>query len=296
MLWKKFAQIYLDQSSNFLLTKDVSRVSENKIKFQQFFIDWLTKYSSETILLYLGGSYLRGITSRFKLSDGILTQDYLLKCDHEEADDRIMFLVNHAVKVDKFSKVVIASSDTDVFMCAPYHFCHWIYSGLDELWVISKKCYSVNVRLVHTIVNNMDNSIDVLPAVHALTGYNTTSKAGTKSAACQWMMKCGYELLHSFGKPETSDQMILFAERFLVKCISKSSERSNFDDIRFETYHKRSFQRDLEKLPSTSSSIHIHVKQAFLQCYLWLYAPFVESIEINSGDYGYELTKDDVSS
>ena len=37
----------------------------------------------------------------------------------------------------------------------------------------------------YTIVNNMDNSIDVLPAVHALTGYNTTSKAGTKSAACQ---------------------------------------------------------------------------------------------------------------
>ena len=116
----------MDQSNNFLLTKKVSRVSENKIKFQQFLIDWLNKYSSETILLYLylGGSHLRGITSRFKLSDGILTQDYLLKCDHEEADDRIMFLVNHAVKVDKFSKVVIASSDTDVFMCAPYHFCH----------------------------------------------------------------------------------------------------------------------------------------------------------------------------
>ena len=37
-----------------------------------------------------------------------------------------------------------------------------------------------------------------------------------------------------------------------------------------------------------------HIKQAFLQCYTWLHAPFVESIEINSEDYRYELTEDDI--
>ena len=76
------------------------------MKFQQFFTDWLTKNYSESIPLYLGGSHLREITSCFKFSDGILTQDHLLKCDHEEADDQIMFHVNHAVKVDKFSAIL----------------------------------------------------------------------------------------------------------------------------------------------------------------------------------------------
>ena len=42
-----------------------------------------------------------------------------------------MFHVNHAVKVDKFSKFVIASSDTDVFVFALYYFSHWMYYGLE---------------------------------------------------------------------------------------------------------------------------------------------------------------------
>ena len=47
-------------------------------------------------------------------------EEHLLKCDHEEAImvEVIMFHVNHAAKVDKFSKAAIASSNTDVFVCA----------------------------------------------------------------------------------------------------------------------------------------------------------------------------------
>ena len=33
----------------------------------------------------------------------------LLKCAHEEADDRIMYHVNHAVSVENFQHVVVAS-------------------------------------------------------------------------------------------------------------------------------------------------------------------------------------------
>ena len=40
-------------------TKKIWAVSENKMKFQQLFIDWLTKNYSESIPLYLGGSHLR---------------------------------------------------------------------------------------------------------------------------------------------------------------------------------------------------------------------------------------------
>ena len=122
-----------------------------------------------------------------------------------------------------------------------------MYSGLDELWIISGKEDSIKVALVHTIVNNIDNSvIDVLPAVHALKGYDTTSKAGIKSTAFQAAMKCGYELLCLFGKSEVSDKMISLKEKFLVGCISKSSKRNNFVDTGFEMYHQKSFQLDLE--------------------------------------------------
>ena len=60
-------------------TKIFSPVGENKMKFQQFFIDWLTKNYSGSISLYPGGSHHGEIISCFRLSDGILTQDHFLK-------------------------------------------------------------------------------------------------------------------------------------------------------------------------------------------------------------------------
>ena len=86
----------------------------------------------------------------------------------------------------------------------------------------------------------MDNSIvDILSAIHELTGCDTTSKAGIKSAAFQAALKFGCELLYSFGKSEISNQIILLAETFLVECIPKGAERNKFDDICFETYHQK---------------------------------------------------------
>ena len=54
-------------------TKHFWAVSENKMKFQQFFIDWLTKNYYRGISLYLGGLHHREIKeiSCFKLSNGI---------------------------------------------------------------------------------------------------------------------------------------------------------------------------------------------------------------------------------
>ena len=138
----------------------------------------------------------------------------------------------------------------------------------------------------------MDKSVvDILPARNVLTGSDSTSKIGTKSAAFQAVIKCGYELLHLFGKSEIFNEMILLEEKGLVECISKCSARNNGHHVRFETYRQKLFELDLEQLPPTMSSIHIHIKRAFLQCYLWLHALFVEFIEINPANYGYELTE-----
>ena len=77
----------------------------NKMKFQQFFIDWLTKNYSRSIPLCLGESYNEDITRCFKLSDGTLRQHHLFKCYHKEDNDRIMIHVNRAVKVDKLDNI-----------------------------------------------------------------------------------------------------------------------------------------------------------------------------------------------
>ena len=71
--------------------------------------------------MYHCGSRLGETNSCFKLSGRILKQDSLVKCVQEEADDRIMFHVNNAVKVDKFSKVhihiLVCALSTSITRC-----------------------------------------------------------------------------------------------------------------------------------------------------------------------------------
>ena len=40
----------------------------------------------------------------------------LLRCVNEEADDRLLFRANHALKINNYRKLIIASSDTDVLV------------------------------------------------------------------------------------------------------------------------------------------------------------------------------------
>ena len=44
-----------------------------------------------------------------KISNGIREDVRLLKCDDEEADDRIMYHISHAVTVQNCEKIVVAS-------------------------------------------------------------------------------------------------------------------------------------------------------------------------------------------
>ena len=44
------------------------------------------------------------------------------------------------------------------------------------------------------------------------------------------------------------------AEKFLVQCIT-SDDTDNFDDLRFNVYHKEHLQFDNERFPLTSASI-----------------------------------------
>ena len=97
--------------------------SHNKVSFQQFFIKWVLETQTDITNLYLGGAHESDEMSCIHLKCGSTEQEPLLKCNLEEADDRMFFHVSHGVKVDKIRSVVIASPDTDVFVCSLYD-CH----------------------------------------------------------------------------------------------------------------------------------------------------------------------------
>ena len=217
----------------------------------------------------------------------------LLKCSHEEADDRILFHINHGVVIQNFESVIVASEDTDVFVGLLHHFPLWAQHDLSELWMVCGKGDNSRAVPIHEIVEVMDASvIEVLPTVHAPSGCDTTSKIGTKKAALRAAFDQGWELLKTFGNSPISDEMIMKAEKFLILCLSNNNEE-DFDQLRFNSFHKQAFKMDLEKLPCMTSSIKLHIRRSYLQSNRWIHAPFIESIDLDPLDFGYIISDGD---
>ena len=78
-----------------------------------------------------------------------------------------------------------------------------------------------------------------LPALHALTGCDSTSKIATKLTALK--TACGEKgnLLKLFLSEPFSEFSINNAEVFLVTCLKEKSTEINFDELRYEIYHKK---------------------------------------------------------
>ena len=106
--------------------------------------------------IFLGGSHKEDETRCFSLCNRTVKAEPLLKRTHEEADDRVLFHVNHAVNVGRFGSVVVASSDTDIFVSAAHHFNKLMYNDLQELWLISGRSESRSVVPINDLVDAMD--------------------------------------------------------------------------------------------------------------------------------------------
>ena len=72
----------------------------DKVRLQQFFIKWIIENYKWKEPVYLGGSHPDKITGCVKLLAEVTSWERLLQYDHEKADDRMMFHLNHAIKVD----------------------------------------------------------------------------------------------------------------------------------------------------------------------------------------------------
>lgn len=70
------------------------------------------------------------------IASGNVSQCRLLRCYHEEANDRIIFHISHAVCASNFSRLIIAEVDFDIFISALYHYHIWILDDLEELLML----------------------------------------------------------------------------------------------------------------------------------------------------------------
>ena len=143
--------------------------------------------------IFFGGVY--GGECR-ELLAGTETQITELPGNQEEADDRIVFHVNDGVVKHGVQSVLVDSPDTDVFVNLIFH--------LNKTWQLQKLYMKLGNRKtkksvpVHLLVDQLDNGlVSCLPAIHALSGCDSTSKVGPKVSGLKTSMDLS--LLEGFG-------------------------------------------------------------------------------------------------
>ena len=135
----------------------------------------------------------------------------------------------------------------------------WIKTDLDRFyqWLLHL------LRVFYELADTLDPSVvSILPAAHALTGCDTTSKISTKNNLIKHVMNGKHNsYIESFGKKELDNDMIAAAEFFLVRLFSDVEDVKTFNELRYSVYHKNSANLDLEKLPCTSIAIELHIRR-----------------------------------
>ena len=130
--------------------------------------------------LYLGGSLSGDIFGCKKVEMGNISDAPNLRCEHEEADDRLMLHIDDAVRAG-YEKITIASPDTDIFVTALYHYTKWMYVNLQELWMFCGKGETTRAVPLHAIATKLESTVvDVLSALHALLDVTPPAKFAVK--------------------------------------------------------------------------------------------------------------------
>ncbi|KAL4720666.1 hypothetical protein ACJJTC_019395 [Scirpophaga incertulas] len=272
--------------------KDFFMSTENKLQLVKFLCKHAPTYAevNDDKELYICGGFddptkcfkLQGATSAFsEVTD--------LKSNHLEADCRIFCHIFQAVKQNMQTEIIILSPDTDIFVLGIY-FWHKIEKlGCRGLWFEGsrKKNRFLGCHLAAKSLG--ENVCNVLPALHALTGCDTTSRVGTKkqmlSAA---KLDFVQEALLTLGDGLLTTQQFKALEKVCTYLISK--HQTTADEVRHKLICQNiGFALNLSRVICTSDALYLHCLRASAQVYLWKYThePMFEPIDFLQ--FGYEL-------
>ena len=107
-----------------------------------------------------------------------------------------------------------------------------------------------------------------MPRLHGVTGYDVTSKIGTKTSA---FLAKPEEYLATFGKESyLNEAEIKRAEGFLVHFLKNNGNSKDFMGLRAEIYN---FSKDSSYLNlPTSCALLPHIKRAFFNTYCFTHS------------------------
>jgi len=245
----------------------------NKAGLAAFISDYVCTNGSELLpagkSVILAGGFKEGELVREVNEDGV-SDIHDLKCTHEEADTRLLL---HAVNLSTHhSRIILRCDDTDVLVVLLYYwsrgmlssevFMHCGHSGKD----ISRERYIP----VHEIARTLGQDVcNVLPAVHALSGCDSTSsmyRMGKKTAYSVLMENA--EALQGLGNLQDEESFTSSAMDFaLLMNGKKAKKQASLNDLRYHL--ATTTDKPASQLPPTEDAYKQHSLRARYQTMIW---------------------------
>ncbi|KAL4711050.1 hypothetical protein ACJJTC_015226 [Scirpophaga incertulas] len=172
--------------------------AHNKLQLVQFLCTNAPKYAQvkEDCEMYICGGF-DDTTKCFKLQGSSICEVLELQSNHLEADSRMFAHIFHAVRIQS-AHIIIISADTDVFVLAVYFWKYLANIGCLGLWFDgshTKKCFLGCHLAAESLGENICN---ILPASHAVSGCDTTSRFGSKM---QWLKAASEDFVQTALMP-----------------------------------------------------------------------------------------------
>ena len=124
--------------------------------------------------------------------------------------------------------------------------------------------------------------------MHCLTGHDANSKFGTKLSGLKQLAISDLDNFEKDPRMNCVEDMLLTAEKYLVKVLKSSSPCISMDDLRYHIYHHSKNQSFVD-LPPTTFETKGHCLRAIYNTYRYIYAMVSESMpQLNPVHYGYE--------
>ncbi|CAC5420517.1 unnamed protein product [Mytilus coruscus] len=262
-------------------------VKENKQALIKFFGDFLVKFIKSNPLLVLPGHtyYMAGSFEDPEIAKVISDQEVVecpeLFSTQEEADTRMILQALHADKrlkeIGKKGRIIIKSSDTDVIVLCIHFFKQM--TNTSEFWIQMGNIGTIkdNRRFlpIHQLCSSLHEIIcRVLPAVHALSGFDTTSSLfGIGKKSVYKVLKdavLDFSDLNNLGDSDT-ETAILCSRRFVARLYDqKKKYASCHQDInKLRVKLATSKDSSLVRLPPSEAALRQHILRASFQTKIW---------------------------
>ena len=221
-----------------------------------------------------------------------------LRCDHNEADTRLIFHALYAAKIftahnledTVVRRIIVASEDTDTTVIAVRHASEIAAklsisvqdaASVDSNVKFCVQCGIAELELldIFQIANSLGADLCLaLPGMHALTGCDTVSFFKTKGKTLAWKIFLenhprftdAFKALGETVTESLSEVSLLSLEAFICRLYqSKTPLLENVTDVREKLFVTSTTLTTDEKLPPAQVCLKQHLLRAQYQTFQW---------------------------